>query len=112
MSSSSPSQHAGLADQRKAHSEAVEAKLRQSDAHLDELEGTVDALSDSSRERAQEEVRDLKREKAALARRAGEAREASDERWGELKEDVAAALEKLNQRADEVAKKLRPKRPG
>ena len=103
---------ADLAEHRKADSDAVEARLRLWDAHIDDLENTVDDLHGASRERAQQEVLDLRREKDAVADRAAEAQDASGDRRQELNEDVAQAFESLDRRADEVVEKLRAKRPG
>jgi DNA-binding ferritin-like protein len=101
---------ADLAEHRKAYSEAVDAQLREWDTHLDDLGETVDALYGASRNRLQDEMRDTRRQRDAAAKRAAEAREAPGERWRELKDDVAAQFQKLEQKADAVAEKVRAKK--
>ena len=107
---STTNHRAKLAEDRRAHSEAVESQLREWDKRLDHLGETVDDLYGSSRERAQDEVRDARRQRDAVARQAAEAREASDDRWRELRDDIAAQFEKLEQKADAVGEKLRAKK--
>jgi hypothetical protein len=101
---------ADLAEDRKGYSEAVEAQLREWDTHLDDLGETVDALYGASRKRAQDEMRDASRQRDAAAKSAAEAREAPGEQWRELKDDVAAQFQNLEQKADAVVEKLRAKR--
>ena len=99
-----------MAEHREAYSEAVDAQLREWDTHLDDLGGMVDAVYGASRERAQDEMRDARRQRHAVAKSAAEAREAPGERWREMKDDVAAQFESLEQKADAVVEKLRPKK--
>jgi hypothetical protein len=101
---------ADLAEDRKGYSEAVEAQLREWDTHLDDLGEMVDALYGASSKRAQDEMRDASRQRDAAARSAAEAREAPGEQWRELKDDVAAQFQNLEQKADAVVEKLRAKR--
>ena len=55
-------------------------------------------------------MRDARRQRDAAAKRAAEAREAPGEQWRELKDDVAAQFQNLEQKADAVVEKLRAKR--
>jgi hypothetical protein len=48
-------------------------------------------------------MRDARRKRDAAAKRAAEEREAPGERWCELKDEVAAQLETLEQKAAAVA---------
>ena len=101
---------ADLAEHRKGYSEAVEAQLREWDTHLDDLGETVDALYGASRKRAQDEMRDTRRQRDVAAKRAAEAREAPGEQWRDLKDDVAAQFQNLEKKADAVVEKLRATR--
>lgn len=101
---------AELAEHHKGYSEAVEDQLREWDTHLDDLGETVDALYGASRTRAQDEMRDARRERDAAAKRAAEAREAPGDQWREMKDDVAAQFQNLEKKADAVVEKLRAAR--
>jgi hypothetical protein len=103
------SQRAEVAKDKNALSDAVAAQLTAWDEHLDHLRAQASAKGEGAREQAAERMSHLRGVRDAAATRVAEVREASGEQWRERKAAAAAAFDKLEQKSDEVAAKLRHK---
>lgn len=89
---------ADLAGDLSSFTYAVADELEGWGAYFDELQ---------SKAERQQFVAELKQRRDTLAERLAEARAASSERWDEQRQRVVAAREELEQKADELAAKLR-----
>lgn len=86
---------------------AVEAELEGWDNYLERLQTTVATRAWLAREQAEAAIGDLRSRRIAVDERLAQARAGAGDHWQEQREQVSEARDDLEQKADELAAKLK-----
>jgi chromosome segregation ATPase len=97
---------AGVSGDWATFAAAVEAELESWDTYLERLQTTVATRAWHAREQAETAIADVRSLRIAVGERLAQARDAAANGWQEQRERVSAALEELEQKADELSAKL------
>jgi hypothetical protein len=92
-----------VAGSRDEFADAVEDELERWDAYLERLQAQAALRAASARDQAEVEIRDLRRRRHRAAERLADVRAASGETWDEERQRLAAALDELERKADEMS---------
>ena len=98
---------ADVADKWPTFAWAVEEELRSWDTYLERLQASVAAKAWKAREQAEASIGDVRSRRIAVDERLAQARDASDGASDAARRRVTAAREELEQKADELAAKLK-----
>jgi len=86
-----------------AQTDAVEEELRSWDTYLERLQATAVAKAGTSRERAEAAIADVRSRRIAVYDRLAQAWQEVDGAWREQRNQVSAARDALEQKADELS---------
>jgi hypothetical protein len=98
---------ADVADGKTKFTAAVNAELHSWDPFFERLQSTAATKTGKAREQAEASVADLRSRRASVAELVAQMRSASESSWHAQKTRVTAAREDLEQKADQLAAKLR-----
>jgi len=85
---------------------AVDAELESWDTYLERLQATVATRAWHVRDQAEAAIGDVRSRRVAVNERLAQARGVAGDAWQAQKDRVSAALEELEQKADELSAKL------
>jgi hypothetical protein len=94
---------ADLSDNRNEFADAVDDELHRWDTYVERLQAQTALRAASARERAESTISDLRRQRNDIARRLAAARSASGDTWDEQKQQIGAARDELQRKADEFS---------
>ena len=86
---------------------AVEDELRSWDTYLERLQATAVANAGNARERAEAAIADVRTQRIAVYDRLAQAHENVNGAWHEQRNQVSAARDELEQKADELSARTR-----
>ena len=86
---------------------AVEDELRSWDTYLERLQATTVAKAGNARERAEAAIADVRTRRIAVYDRLAQARDEVDGAWHEQRNQVSAARDDLEQKADELSTRIK-----
>ena len=98
---------ADVSDEWTTFAAAVEDELRSWDTYLERLQATAAAKDGNARERAEAAIADVRTARIAVYDRLAQAREDVNGAWHEQRNDVSAARDELEQKADELSAKIK-----
>jgi hypothetical protein len=94
---------ADISDEWMTFAAAVEEELRSWDTYLERLQATAVAKAGTSRERAEAAIADVRSRRIAVYDRLAQAWQEVDGAWREQRNQVSAARDALEQKADELS---------
>jgi archaellum component FlaC len=94
---------ADLSDNRNEFADAVDDELHRWDTYVERLQAQTALRAASARERAESTISDLRRQRNDIAQRLAAARSASGDTWDEQKQQIGAARDELQRKADEFS---------
>jgi hypothetical protein len=98
---------ADISDDWMAFAAAVEDELRTWDTYLERVQATAVAKAGNARERAEAAIADVRTRRIAVYDRLARARDDVDGAWLEQRNNVSAARDELEQKADELSAKIK-----
>jgi len=98
---------ADVSDEWTTFAAAVEDELRSWDTYLERLQATAVAKAGTSRERAEAAIADVRTRRIAVADRLAQARRNVNGAWHEQRNQVSAARDELERKADELLAKVK-----
>jgi hypothetical protein len=98
---------ADVSDEWTTFAAAVEDELHSWDTYLERLQATAAAKAGNARERAEAAIADVRTQRIGVYDRLAQAREDVDGAWHEQKNHVSAARDELEQKAAELAAKIK-----
>ena len=98
---------ADVSDEWTTFAVAVEDELRSWDTYLERLQATAVAKAGNARERAEAAIADVRTRRIAVYERLAQAREDGNGTWHEQRNQVSAARDELEQKADELSAKVK-----
>jgi hypothetical protein len=96
-----------VSHEREQFVDAIKAELLSWDGYLERLQMKAVLDAAKAREQAEDAIAELRKRRIALGERLADAREAAGPAWDEERKRIAAARQELEQKADELAAKLR-----
>jgi chromosome segregation ATPase len=96
---------ADLAEGKAAFSEAIEDELQTWDSYLERLQAQTALRAASTRQAAEDGIRDLRRRRNDVAARLADVRVASEGAWELQKQRLTVARDDLQRKADELAER-------
>jgi hypothetical protein len=98
---------ADAARDRAAYVHAVEEELHGWDDYLERMQAQAALRAQSTRDQAEQAIRDLRRRRSEVAGRLAAVRAAPDDNWEDQRKDLADARGDLHREADELAERFR-----
>jgi hypothetical protein len=98
---------ADLADNRETFADALESELQSWDTYFERLQAQTAMRAANAREQSEAAISDLRRRRNTLAEQLTDARTASGQAWDEQKQQIAAARDDLERKADEVSARFK-----
>jgi hypothetical protein len=96
-----------LADDKATFTSAVEAELHTWDGFFERLQTAAATKTGRAHEQMKASIADLRERRSSVAELVTKVRAASDEAWRTQKKKLTTARDELEQKADELAAKLR-----
>jgi hypothetical protein len=94
---------ADLSANRNEFADAVDDELHKWDTYVERLQAQTALRAANARERAESSISDLRRHRNNIAERLAAARTSSGDEWNEQKEQIGAARDELQRKADELS---------